>query len=381
VRCRVVMLAIALLLSGRSGLAEAPIEWASETASPRPGPGSIGARDSHLVSSCLEGDAGLVVVAGRLARHEIVASDVEAVAYALHAAGEPHVWPRAIALEGRTVDRRDARGRIERWLADFRHQGHLRCATASAESGGRETVAAVAVDAQADLAPIVLVARPSSWIDVEARVLVPATQAKVVMLGPTGVPRALPTSFAGGRVKARANVDQPGAWLFQVVVDGEGGPRPVLEAFVFAGVAPPRARPSGRAPGEELDASGDAATVLGQMIAVARASEGMGSLRRSAVLDRAARAHAEHMMRAGELRHDLGDGDARERVQNAGVDADEIGENVAHAATLALAHRALWASPSHRDNVLGRRFTRFGVGAIRDADGSIWVTEVFASPR
>jgi len=380
VRCRVLMLAIASILSGRSGLADAPIEWASETASPRPG-GASGVRDGHLVSTCSDADAGLVVVAARLARHEILASDVDAVSYALRAAGEPHVRPRAIALEGRTVDRSDARGRIERWLGDFRHQGRLRCATASAESGGRETVAAVAVDAQADLAPIALLARPSSWIDVEARVLVEATQAKVVMLGPTGAPRLLPTSFAGGRVRARANVDRPGAWLFQVVVDGEGGPRPVLEAFVFAGVSPPRDRPAERAPGEELEASGDAPTALGQMIAAARVSEGMGSLRRSTVLDRAARAHAERMMRAGELRHDLGDGDARERVENAGIEADEVGENVAHAATLALAHRALWASPSHRDNVLGRRFTKFGVGVSQDADGSIWVTELFASQR
>jgi hypothetical protein len=334
-----------------------------------------------LVSTCSEVDAGLAVVAARLARHEILASDVDAVAYALRAAGEPHVRPRAIALEGRTVDRRDARGRIERWLADFRHQGHLRCATASAESGGRETVAAVAVDAQADLAPVALLARPSSWIDLDARVIIEATQAKVVMLGPTGPPRSLPTSFAGGRVKARANVDRPGAWLFQVVIDGDGGPRPVLEAFVFAGVSPPRARPAAHAPGEELDAPGDAATTLGQMVAVARASEGMGSLDRSLVLDRAARAHAERMMRAGELRHDWDDGDARERVANAGIEAEEIGENVAHAATLALAHRAIWASPSHRENVLGRRFTRLGVGASRDSDGSIWVTELFASRR
>jgi uncharacterized protein YkwD len=87
------------------------------------------------------------------------------------------------------------------------------------------------------------------------------------------------------------------------------------------------------------------------------------------------------MMRAGELGHDEGDGDVRERVREAGIDVTEIGENVAHAANLALAHRALWSSPSHRANMLGTRFGRLGVGVVADADGTVWLTEVFATPR
>ena len=45
-----------------------------------------------------------------------------------------------------------------------------------------------------------------------------------------------------------------------------------------------------------------------------------------------------------------------------------------------LAHRALWASPSHRDNMLQPRFDRVGVGVCTDPDGSVWVTEAFATP-
>jgi uncharacterized protein YkwD len=207
--------------------------------------------------------------------------------------------------------------------------------------------------------------------------LVPALRAKVVVLGPSGAPRTVPTSFAGGRIKARANVDLAGTWLFQVLIDGDAGPRPVLEAFVFAGVAPPKDRPSELAPGEEATTPG--AQGLLEMVALARRSEGIAAPVSNAGLDRAARLHAERMMRARELGHDVGDGDPRERVEENGVRASEIGENVAHAATLALAHRALWSSPSHRANILDRRFTRLGIGVSRDVDHSVWVTEVFAT--
>jgi uncharacterized protein YkwD len=52
---------------------------------------------------------------------------------------------------------------------------------------------------------------------------------------------------------------------------------------------------------------------------------------------------------------------------------------VAHAGNVVLAHRALWSSPSHRDNLLQTRFDRLGIGVRSDPDGSVWVTELFAS--
>jgi uncharacterized protein YkwD len=115
------------------------------------------------------------------------------------------------------------------------------------------------------------------------------------------------------------------------------------------------------------------------MIAVARDSEGLAPLKPNRALDRLARAHAGRMMRASELAHDAGDGDVRRRLEDAGIDAASVGENIAHAATVPLAHRALWASPSHRDNLLGPRFARLGVGVARDPDGTVWVTELFAT--
>ena len=42
------------------------------------------------------------------------------------------------------------------------------------------------------------------------------------------------------------------------------------------------------------------------------------------------------------------------------------------------AARSLYASPSHRDNMLSRDFDRFGVAVVIAKDGSAWVVEELA---
>ena len=83
------------------------------------------------------------------------------------------------------------------------------------------------------------------------------------------------------------------------------------------------------------------------------------------------------MLQAHTVGHDVGDGDPVARVQDAGIYARHTGENVAHAPSVALAHRSLYASPSHRANLLHASFDHLGVGIADDADGSVWVVELF----
>ncbi|HMJ53701.1 MAG TPA: CAP domain-containing protein [Polyangiaceae bacterium] len=362
--------------SGTPGL-----QWSDTIGSPRPlAPTST--RDRELTSVCPDGDSALRTVAAQLAAHTVAADDVEAITYALRAAGDPHVWPRAFLLEGKSVDLVEAKARMKTWLGTFRQPARLRCGIVLERSGDKEVVAAIAIDAQADLASMPVRARTSSWVDIDAKVLAPASGAKVIVLGPTGAPRTLLTSFSEGRVKARANVDRDGTWLFQVLLDGVNGPRPVLEAYVFAGIEPPGAQPSRPAPGEEAGGAGDGAMALGRMMMLARRSETLPGLVRDGALDRIARSHAERMMRMRQLGHDVGDGDPKDRLERAGISLPQVGENVAHAANIVLAHRALWSSPSHRDNLLQPRFDRVGIGVSTDPDGSVWVTELFGtSPR
>jgi uncharacterized protein YkwD len=84
------------------------------------------------------------------------------------------------------------------------------------------------------------------------------------------------------------------------------------------------------------------------------------------------------MARARRLGHDVGDGTPAERLETANLDARLVGENAAAAANAEDVHRALWASPSHRENMLDDRYRRVGVGVARDTIGTLWVAALFA---
>jgi uncharacterized protein YkwD len=64
-----------------------------------------------------------------------------------------------------------------------------------------------------------------------------------------------------------------------------------------------------------------------------------------------------------------------QRLSDAGLLVRAAAENVAHEATVALAHRELWESPSHRANLLGD-YDSVGVAAVRDGQGSVWAVEM-----
>jgi uncharacterized protein YkwD len=209
---------------------------------------------------------------------------------------------------------------------------------------------------------------------------VPARAARVVVVGPGGAPRTLPTAFDGRTVRAVFAPDRPGEHAVQVIADVEGGPRPVLEATVFADVAPPTRDAVHAAPGEDAadatPADGDDAA-LGRMLNAARAYAGIQPLPRDPRLDSVARAHALRMAREHRLAHDAGDGDPLARLREAGLEPRDAAENVAHARTVGLAHRAQWWSPSHRANLLRGTDNRFGAAVARDERGDAWVVEVF----
>ncbi|MDF3066485.1 MAG: Transporter [Polyangiaceae bacterium] len=333
---------------------------------------------------CRQGDAALSRVAERFARRQSEGGaplDVSEISFALRAEGSPYVWPRAWTLEGGDLQAPAAAERMRGWLQGFQDGGERRCGVALVSEGERSVLAAVAVDALADLAPLPVRQRAGSWLDVDAQLLVPATDAKVIVLGPSGAPYAVPTTFDGQRVRARFRADRPGPFLVQLLASVAGGPRPVLEATVYADVPPPRSFSGDPAPGEPatpLRPEADRAQALLEMVNKARATEQSPPLERDAALDAIAQSHAEAMRRLKRIAHDAGDGDPRSRVQAAALDILAAGENVAHALDVARAHRALWASPSHRENLLEPRFDKVGIGIALDSDGSIWVCEVFA---
>jgi uncharacterized protein YkwD len=239
-------------------------------------------------------------------------------------------------------------------------------------------VAVVAVDALADMAPLPTTARVGQWLTLEGTMLVPASAVKVVLLGPRGAPKTVLASLSKETIRSTFAVDQPGAWLVQVLATVSTGPRPVLEAMVYAGSSPPSRFVAAPAPGEEAakGAADDADAVL-RMVNAARAAEGMPPLARDARLDKLAQVHTEDMLKAKMVGHNVGSGDLRARMSASGMRAKVAGENLASAKSLEHAHRALWASPSHRDNTLYGDFRLMGVAVARADDGTVWVTEVF----
>lgn len=285
------------------------------------------------------------------------------LAWMLRALGDPHPWPRAWL--GTDASRGEA------WDAAWKRSGETRCGSAVASGGAKDVAVVVGVDVLADLSqPIPLRARTGTWISVEGRVLVGASAARVVVATNDADPRTVLSSFDAqtGRVRARVSADRPGTMMIQVIADLAGGPRPVLEARVFVDVEP-STQPL-IAPGEWAGAD------LGKMLEALRSELALPALARDAKLDAIADEHTRQMMRQQSIAHDAGDGTPVERLQNASISATEAAENVAHAATLVQAHRALWNSPSHRKNLMRADFTRAGVSAISGADGTVWVTEL-----
>jgi uncharacterized protein YkwD len=84
------------------------------------------------------------------------------------------------------------------------------------------------------------------------------------------------------------------------------------------------------------------------------------------------------MMKAHLLGHDVGNGDPASRVTDAGLTWKLVGENVAKAKTERAAQRAIYASPSHRANVLDARFKKVGLGVATDPKtGYLWIAELY----
>ncbi len=342
-------------------------------------------REVSFAMACGGEDAALTRVAREIAgarARGLGAPEADAIVQKLRVAGDPHVRPRLVVASGRSpIDEKKLRPELEK------RGGHdpARCGIAITPTAhGGEVFVALRVDALADLAPLPTRARTGEWLTLEARLHVGARSAKVVVLGPHGAPRTVPTALdpVTGVVRARFALDQPGAFTVQLVADVAEGPRPLLEARIFADTTPP---PSGEelpAPGEEAAGTSDDPSALARMIAALRAFEGTSPLARDEKLDALARAHAQRMRDGQSVAHDLGDGDFRQRFEAEGtIDARAVGENVAHAPTLALAHRALHASPSHRINLLRADYTHLGIGIARAPDGSVYVCETFAAAR
>jgi len=367
----------------------AEVAWVATTASPTLAAPVAEPLERAALARCGEADAGVADVARAVLRERIRTGklpDPEWTSFTQRSLGEPHPWARVWATSAKTIAPDDAMARLDAWLATGGGDGRFRrCGAASGTAAdGTHVLAVITVEAFADLQALPTRGRTGQWLTVEAHLRSPARGGDVVLMGPGGQPQRLASWLEGRSLRARFALDGPGQFTVQVMADTGSGPRPVLEALVFSDVTPPGHPTADPVPGELdeaiADTPDDAASALAAMLSDARASAGLGSLVRDARLDGAAARHSALMANTQTLAHDATDGDPGARIRSAGVAAREQGENVAVAPTVTAAHRALWASPSHRANILHATFARVGVGVVRDAKGLVWVPVVFSAP-
>lgn len=109
-----------------------------------------------------------------------------------------------------------------------------------------------------------------------------------------------------------------------------------------------------------------------------RARTGLAPLKLDSGLVKAARAHAAAMAAQEQISHQFfGEPSLAERLAtNSNLRLDREGENVAVATTVDDAHRALMASPPHRDNLLNPNFNVAGIGVYR-RNNRIYVAQDF----
>ncbi len=362
-------------------------DWEPEIFSPRNG--SVPEPLLGLQSVCGRPDAALAEIAERLLAWPEFESDPDAPEYldfALRAAGVAYVWPRAWLKRVAPSDDDDKQvaASLARWLASFDDGGERRCGLARAATRHGLTYAALVVDVMADvITRFPTRTRTGQWLELNLELVRPGSEAKVIRLGPTGEPTLLPTTLTENNVRARFPMASPGQWSLQVMAVIDSEPRPVAELMVFVDDSPPSQLRIVPVPGESAQMQGsNAADSLFFMLNQARADEGRKPLKRNAELDRLAFEHASAMLRAGHTGHDVGDGLPGTRMSAAGLTttpAGEVGENVVRAADARRAHRALWASPSHRSAILHRGFRNVGVGALSGPDRTVWACELFAA--
>jgi uncharacterized protein YkwD len=120
-----------------------------------------------------------------------------------------------------------------------------------------------------------------------------------------------------------------------------------------------------------------------------RVSRGLSALRASSRLRVAAERHSADMVRRGYFSHVTPTGvSVRARLARVGIRRDIVGENIAWGMgteSTPLAIVDTWMhSPSHRANILSRRYTTAGVGIVLGAPGrpgadeTATFTQVFA---
>lgn len=111
-----------------------------------------------------------------------------------------------------------------------------------------------------------------------------------------------------------------------------------------------------------------------------RVERGLNGLIYDQTLREVGRVHSTDMFKRGYFSHYSPEGNTvAERAEDKGVSYLIIGENLAYAPELGLAHEGLMNSPGHRANILSEDFGKIGIGIMDGGVYGIMVTQVFSN--
>ncbi|MDQ4078254.1 MAG: CvpA family protein [Chloroflexota bacterium] len=114
------------------------------------------------------------------------------------------------------------------------------------------------------------------------------------------------------------------------------------------------------------------------MINQERVKVGLHPLEMDPQLTEVARRHSQDMFARGYFSHITPEGMTPfDRIHAGGVTYRIAGENLAHAATLMIAHRGLMNSPGHRANILHPEYGRVGIGILDGRARGLMITQNF----
>ena len=127
---------------------------------------------------------------------------------------------------------------------------------------------------------------------------------------------------------------------------------------------------------------GDVARRAFEAVNNERARRGLARLKWDDEIAALARAHSGRMRDRDFFSHeDPERGNLTARIERTAIPWRTVAENLfaehGHANPVQQAVKSWLASPGHRGNMLGRGFTRTGVGVATDGQGGYWFTQIF----
>lgn len=131
---------------------------------------------------------------------------------------------------------------------------------------------------------------------------------------------------------------------------------------------------------DKFEINQDAELKLVGLVNEERAKFGVKPLVVDLLIRNVARAHSMDMIQKGYFAHDDPSGlTPYDRLMNAHVTFRMVGENLALAPTIELAHIGLMNSPSHRENILDPDYGRIGIGVMDAGIYGLMITQDFAN--